>query len=172
MNGAEWKACAIALESFPGEFPARSAEAYRQLLEGLSYEEVMGAIQRHVRTGSKWRPSPGEIVALADRAVALPPFGAVREQLTRACLSTPVRLTRTRVGEAICEALGDDNPLLSAFVITVGGERIRRVVLYTSDDAVERAWDQLRKDYEGLAPSLIHSAFAMLEASEQPRLTP
>ena len=96
MNTGEWKACAIALESFPGDFPPRAAEAYRLLLEGLSYDEVMTGIQRYVRTGERWRPSPGEIVALAGRAVALPPFGVIREALTLACRSTPVRLARER----------------------------------------------------------------------------
>ena len=148
----------------------RQARIYRDLLDGLSHDEVMGAIRRHVRQGERWRPSPGEIVALAGRAVALPPFGPVREALIQACRTGPVRLARGNVTEPICLML--DHPLAEAFVRAVGGERIRRAALYVSDETAERMWQALARDYEGMRGSLADAAFAALPASEHRELTP
>ena len=83
MTDSDWAVCAATLEAWPGDFPPRSAEAYRRMLEGLTVEETLEALRRYTRQGQRWRPSPGEIVALAGRAVSLPPFGALRQALTQ-----------------------------------------------------------------------------------------
>jgi hypothetical protein len=168
VTDREWAACATALEAFPGDFPPRSANAYRWLLDGLTGDEVMEAIRTYVRRGERWRPGPGEIVALAGRAAALPPFGAVRQALTLACQSTAVRLSRGDVTGAIRDQLSE--PFSVAFTEAVGGERIRRLVLYTADEYVERAWDSLARDYQGLAASLTRRAFVSLDSAEQAKL--
>lgn len=161
MTDRDWAVCATALEAFPGDFPARSANAYRWLLDGLTGDEVMEAIRVYVRRGERWRPGPGEIVALAGRAATLPPFGVVRRALTLACQTTPVRLSRAGVTETICGELSD--PIAIAFVQAVGGERIRRLALYEADEYVERGWDQLSRDYQGLAVNLTTRAFERLD---------
>jgi hypothetical protein len=168
VTNAEWAVCATALESFPGDFPPRSADAYRHLLDGLTQTEVLEAIRRHVRLANRWRPSPGEIMGLSGRSVGLPPFGPVREALTLACRTNAVRLARTDVTGAICARV---EPVVAAFVSAVGGERIRRVVLYTEESWVERGWQALERDYTGLENSLLDSAFSMIERAERPELT-
>ena len=168
MRDADWAECAVALEVFPGEFKPRTAESYRRLLDGLSKDEVLGAVRAYVRKGEKFRPTPGEIVALAGRAVALPPFGVLRQALTLACQRTPVRLARHDVSNVLCRQL-EGQPLAQAFVTAVGGERIRRVVLYTPETDIERAWDALGRDYRGLEPLLIDTQFTVLEAGAERR---
>ena len=157
-------------EAFPGEFPPRAANAYRQMLEGtLTAEECLEGLRRYVATGERWRPGPGEIVALAGRATALPPFGAVREALSRSCRSVPVRLARTShsITAAMVQELGEG--VLAEFVCVVGGERVRRTVLYLSDEAAERSWKALQDDYEKLQPTLIDRA---LQAAPARRALP
>jgi len=159
ISDSEWVTIAVMLEAFPGDFPPRAAKAYRLMLEGaLTGEECIEGIRRYVARGERWRPGPGEIVALAGRAVALPAFGAVREELTRACRTRDVRLARTpfTVGAALMAEVPEG--VVSEFVALVGGERIRRTVLYLPDDAAERAWSALQGDYEKLQPKLIDRA--------------
>lgn len=169
MIDREWAACATALEAFPGEFPPRSADAYRQMLEGLTQAEVLESIRRHVRKGIRWRPAPGEIMALAGHTVGLPPFGPVREVLTRACRSNAVRLARSDVTAAICGRV--QSPVIVPFVQAVGGERIRRVVLYTEESMIERAWQSLERDYTSLETALMDAAFASIEQTRRQELT-
>ena len=162
MIDRDWAECAVALEAFPGDFPPRQANAYRYLLVGLTRTEVMEAIRAHTRKGERWRPSPGEIVALAGRAATLPPFGLVRKVLTYACESSAVKLARVNVEDAIVGQIQE--PISQAFVHAIGGERIRDLVLYT-DRASNREWETLRRDYEGMGKLLTDTAFAKLQAS-------
>ena len=55
------------------------------------------------------------------------------------------------------------DPIAIAFVQAVGGERIRRLALYEADEYVERGWDQLSRDYQGLAVNLTTRAFERLD---------
>ena len=158
ISDREWADVAAMLETFPGDFQPRHARVYRHLLKGLSYEQIVGAIRRHVRQGERWRPSPGEIVALAGAAVVLPPFGMVRETLIAACRTTGVRLAREgQVTDALCAEI--ESSVAQQFVIAVGGSRIRRVALYVGDADAERAWESLERDYKGLAEILHRAAF-------------
>ena len=159
MRDRDWAPVAVLLESFPGDFPPRAAQAYRAMLEGtLTAEECLLGLKRYVATGERWRPGPGEIVALAGRAVTLPPFGAVREELGRVARSTPVRLARTPHSVTAAFLAGVPEGVVAEYVTLVGGERIRRAALYLSDDLAERTWQGLERDYEKLTPTLVDRA--------------
>lgn len=157
MDDREWAAIAVMLEAFPGDFPPRAAKAYRVMLEHLTGEECARGIRRYVAKGERWRPGPGEIVALAGRAVALPAFGAVREELSRVCRMTAVRLARTP-HTVTSTIISETEGVVAEFVALVGGERIRRAVLYLPDVQAEIAWKALAEDYGRLEPTLIDRA--------------
>jgi len=140
-----WEAIALLLEQgWPGDFDDAAAGAYRTLLGDVEPERVITALRVLVRKGGTFRPSVAEIAAELNADPGRPTWSEAYRLLFGARGFLTVRPERSAV-----ERAGDRHPLLAAFIVAEGYQRLRMLPVHDPDWGertrrdLERAWDQL-----------------------------
>lgn len=149
-------------------FTQDDADVYRLLLDDVNPEDAIRAVRELVAEGQEFRPKPGAITARVRNDASRPTFaeayelifgrgGVLRAQPARKPgpqVYSSERERQQAFNDAAVERAKTMHPLVAAFVIRQGIDRLRNLPLEDPDwgdktrRELEQAWDQHVEAFE------------------------